>query len=70
VLEVGPIRFDLRLHGYEVKRLADGRAIVGSEGTPLARDGDTLYVAGYDLDRKTACGEAFDVESLVSALPR
>jgi hypothetical protein len=61
----GPL--DLRFRDYK----ANGTTLVASAGgAPIAHSGDTLAVAGHVADTKNGCGTRFDVDSLVTVLPK
>jgi hypothetical protein len=60
----GPL--DLRFTDYE----AVGTNLVDDSGTAIAKNGDHIAVAGHQQDEQGACGTRFDVESLVTVLPR
>jgi hypothetical protein len=60
----GPL--DLRFTDYKAK----GDSLVDDAGTAIAHNGDHLAVAGHQRVDKGACGTRFDVESLVTVLPK
>jgi hypothetical protein len=60
----GPL--DLRFTDYKAK----GQSLVDTAGTAIAHNGDHLAVAGHQRAAKGACGTRFDVESLVTVLPK
>jgi hypothetical protein len=60
----GPL--DLRFRGYEAK--AD--TLIDDTGTAIAHNGDRIAVAGHEREAKGACGTRFDVESLVTVVPK
>ena len=57
---------DLRFDGYARK----GTGLADDTGTVLAHDGDRIAVAGHRRRAKDACGTRFDVDNLVTVLPR
>ena len=60
----GPL--DLRFADYQAK----GQSLVDDAGTAIAHSGDHIAVAGHQAKDKGACGTRFDVESLVTVLPK
>jgi hypothetical protein len=57
---------DLRFDGYE----ANGDALADDTGTVIARNGDTILVAGHPADETGPCGRRFDVDSFVSVIAK
>jgi hypothetical protein len=60
----GPL--DLRFVGYEAK----GESLADDTGTVIAHSGDTIAVAGHPGDGTGPCGKRFDVDSLVTVIPK
>lgn len=60
---------DLRFDGYAAREVVDGPAVVDETGTPVARPGDSMIVAGHPKPSETPCGARFDVDSLVNVTP-
>jgi hypothetical protein len=66
-LVVGKARLDLRFTSdYEAK----GTGLVDDTGTAIAKAGDHIAVAGHPKSGKNTCGTRFDVESLVTVVPK
>ncbi len=55
---------------YTAETLADGLAVVDDEGAAVAREGDSMIVAGFRTDTDAECGKGFDVDSLVNVTPQ
>ncbi|MCU1430869.1 MAG: hypothetical protein JWL83_4869 [Actinomycetia bacterium] len=60
----GPL--DLRFNGYSAK----GTTLIDDTKTAVAKSGDHIAVAGKASTQKSACGTRFDVDNLVTVLPR
>jgi hypothetical protein len=66
-LVVGKTRLDLRFTSdYEAK----GAGLVDDTGTAIAHAGDHIAVAGHPASGANTCGTRFDVESLVTVIPK
>jgi hypothetical protein len=62
----GTSRLDLRFADYEAK----GTSLIDDTGTAIAKAGDHIAVAGHRGSGTNTCGTRFDVESLVTVLPK
>jgi hypothetical protein len=62
----GKSRFDLRFTDYEAK----GTSLIDDTGTAIAKAGDHIAVAGHPATTTNKCGTRFNVESLVTVLPK
>jgi uncharacterized Zn-binding protein involved in type VI secretion len=70
VLETDDGPLDLRFERYEAGVVADGPAVLDDAGVPVARNGDSMIVAGYPQLDATPCGTRFEVDSLVNVTPQ
>ena len=57
---------DLHLDGYSTK----GKGLADDTGTVVAHDGDHIALAGHERTATGDCGRRFDVDNLVTVLPR
>ena len=57
---------DLRFDRWSTK----GKSLADDTGTVVAHDGDHIAVAGHERSATGDCGTRFDVENLVTVLPR
>jgi hypothetical protein len=66
-LVVGKTKLDLRFTSdYQAK----GAGLVDDTGTAIAHAGDHIAVAGHPEAGTNTCGARFDVESLVTVIPK
>ncbi len=59
-------KLDLHFSGYTKQ----GTTLIDDTKTAVAKNGDDIAVAGHPQTTKNACGTRFDVDNLVTVLPK